>query len=284
MTDAPARAAVTDGIPLRRELECARRLAVAAGDAAMRHYGSALPELKSCDSPVTIADRAANDVIVRGLAAEFPADAILSEESADSPARLAARRVWVVDPLDGTKEFLAQNGEFSIMIGLAIDGAAHLGVVYAPATRTLYSAVSGGGAVVERDGVAHPLRREAPQGSLRLVGSRSHADPRVTAIQRALAIDVTRPSGSVGIKCALIAEDECDLYVHPVPYMKEWDTCAPEVILSEAGGVVVDCHGDPLRYNKPDPRQPQGILAAAPEVLERVLDTVRSVAAPALAG
>jgi 3'(2'), 5'-bisphosphate nucleotidase len=90
----------------------------------------------------------------------------------------------------------------------------------------------------------------------------------------ALPITDRRPSGSVGIKCALIAEGECDLYAHPVAYMGEWDTCAPEVLLREAGGTVTDCRGEPLRYNKPDPHQPHGILACAPGLLETVLPVV----------
>src|SRR5690606_20115210 len=116
------------------EMEEAAAAARAAGAAAMRFYGSATAVEKADASPVTAADHAANDVIVARLRAAFPGDAILSEESKDSRDRLQAHRVWIVDPLDGTKEFLAQNGEFSIMIGLAVGGAAVLGVVYLPAT------------------------------------------------------------------------------------------------------------------------------------------------------
>jgi 3'(2'), 5'-bisphosphate nucleotidase len=93
----------------------------------------------------------------------------------------------------------------------------------------------------------------------------------------ALPITERRPSGSVGIKCALIAEGTCDLYAHPVPYMSEWDTCAPEVVLREAGGSVTDCLGNPLKYNKPDTHQPQGILACSPGVRELVLPIVSAV-------
>jgi 3'(2'), 5'-bisphosphate nucleotidase len=109
---------------------------------------------------------------------------------------------------------------------------------------------------------------------LRLVGSRSHPDPLLLRMQESLGITDVRPSGSVGVKCALIAEGERDLYIHPVPYMKEWDTCAPEVLIREAGGDVTDCYGDPLRYNKPDPAQPHGIIACAPGVATSVLQRV----------
>jgi 3'(2'), 5'-bisphosphate nucleotidase len=253
-------------------------IARAAGAAAMRHYGLATSTAKSDASPVTQADHAANAVIVESLRREFPGDAILSEESTDSPERLTARRVWIVDPLDGTKEFLAQNGEFSMMIGLVEDGEPVLGVVYLPDGDVMFSAARGQGAWVERGGVRQPLRRGAVNGQgIRLVGSRSHAEPLVARMQEALGIVDVEPCGSVGVKCSRIAEGRRDLYVHPVAFMKEWDTCAPEVILREAGGWVSDCRGERLRYNKPDPRQPHGILACAPGVVERVLPVTREL-------
>jgi 3'(2'), 5'-bisphosphate nucleotidase len=260
---------------LETELQVAIAAARAAGAAAMAHYGVAQATAKADASPVTAADHAANAVILAALAEAFPADAVLSEESADSPFRLAAPRVWVVDPLDGTREFLAQNGEFAVMIGLAVGGRAELGVVYLPAGDVLYSAVSGGGARVEREGRRRGLERSAAGASLRVVGSRSHAEPLVERLCRELGITDVAPCGSVGVKCARIAEDQRDVYVHPVPYLKEWDTCAPEVVVREVGGWVGDCLGRPLRYNKPDPRQPDGIVACAPGCAPVVLSAVR---------
>jgi 3'-phosphoadenosine 5'-phosphosulfate (PAPS) 3'-phosphatase len=96
-------------------------------------------------------------------------------------------------------------------------------------------------------------------------------------MRKALGITDVKPSGSVGIKCALIAEGDRDLYVHPVPYLKEWDTCAAEVLLHEAGGVVTDCLGQPLTYNKPDPTQPHGILACTEGVHAAVLEAIGPV-------
>lgn len=257
---------------LHSDLRTASSIARAAGAAAMRFYGTTASVAKADESPVTAADHAANDVIVAGLREAFPGDAILSEESKDSAERLSARRVWIVDPLDGTKEFLAQNGEFSIMIGLAVDGEAVLGVVYLPAIDVLYAGAPGEGAWVERDGEREPLTRGAADpAALRLVGSRSHAEPLVERLREALGITDVAPCGSVGVKCTRIAHDQRDLYLHPVPYLKEWDTCAPEAILRAAGGTVTDCRGESLRYNKPDPRQPHGIFACAPGVAEMVM-------------
>ena len=269
----PYQIAPTGG--MSAELKQVEALARLAGQAALRFYGSATAEYKDGNSPVTAADHAANEVIVAGLRAAFPADAILSEESKDSFERLASERLWIVDPLDGTKEFLAQNGEFSVMIGLAVRGEPVLGVVYVPATDVLYSAERGGGAWVERAGRKERLSCAHVNGKpLRIVGSRSHPDPLLVRMQDALGITDVRPSGSVGIKCALIAERERDLYIHPVPYLKEWDTCAPEILLREAGGAVTDCTGAPLRYNKEDPVQPHGIVACAPGGMARVLGRV----------
>jgi 3'(2'), 5'-bisphosphate nucleotidase len=260
---------------LTRELEVARTLARRAGEAVLRHYGTAEAD-SDHGSPVTAADRAANQVIVDGLGEAFPTDAILSEESRDDGSRLAAKRVWVVDPLDGTREFLAGNGEFSVMIGLAVGGEAVLGVVYVPDGDVLYSAVRGGGATIERNGGTASLRcLPADPAALRLVGSRSHHDPLLDRLVELLGITDVEPCGSVGVKCGRIAEGRRDLYVHPVPYLKEWDTCAPEVILTEAGGHVSDCRGDPLRYNKPDPRQPHGIVACGPGGVDVVLEACR---------
>ncbi|MQA88682.1 MAG: 3'(2'),5'-bisphosphate nucleotidase CysQ [Gemmatimonas sp.] len=268
---------------LHRELATATDLARRAGQAVLDFYGSTDSVAKAGGSPVTEADYAANRIIVEGLTSAFAGDGILSEESADSPDRLERSRVWIVDPLDGTKEFLAQNGEFSVMIGLAIQGRPVLGVVYLPALDVMYGAIAGEGAWVERSGTREVLRRDGLKGSApRLVGSRSHPDPLIEEIVAALGISDVVPCGSVGVKCSRIAEDQRDLYVHPVPYLKEWDTCAPEVIAREAGATVTDCRGEPLRYNKVEPVQPHGILVRAPGCDGEVEQTVRRVYESAL--
>jgi 3'(2'), 5'-bisphosphate nucleotidase len=268
---------VTDATPdVLERLDLAIRLAREAGERILHLYGATAHETKVGGSPVTAADLAANAAIVAGIAAAYPGEAILAEESEDSPARLLAERVWIVDPLDGTREYLSRNGEFSVMIGLAEAGRPVLGVVYLPVHGLLYAAAAGAGAWSERGGVRRPLRCMAPKlDALRLVGSRSHADPMVARVCDALGIDDIRPSGSVGIKCALIAEGERDLYIHPVPYLKEWDTCAPEVVLREAGGVVTDCRGAPLEYNKANASQPHGIVACPREIHAHVMQTIR---------
>lgn len=267
------------------ELETAGRLAREAGRAAFAFYGAVVAEWNEAGSPVTAADRASNELIVAGLREAFPADAILSEELEDDTRRFEHERVWIVDPLDGTKEFLAQNGEFAVMIGLAVRGEAVLGAVHLPATDTTYLGAVGLGAWREAGGVRQRIAcRAAEDRPLRLVGSRSHGAPLFEAMRAALGITDVVVCGSVGVKCVRIVEGERDLYLHPVSHLKEWDTCAPEALVRAAGGRVTDCLGMPLRYNKPVPAQPHGIVACVPGELAAVLEPVRRVYLGAAAG
>lgn len=246
-----------------------------AGRRILRYYGDVDHETKAGGSPVTQADLDANEYLVEVIGRRYQGEPVLAEESADPVARRNADRLWIVDPLDGTKEFLAGNGEFAVMIGYVADGEPRAGVVYLPARGLLYGAASGAGAWVESAGSQRTLRCvPARSDALRLVGSRSHPDALIEEMRAALGITDVRPSGSVGIKCALIAEGERDLYIHPVPYLKEWDTCAPELIVREAGGVVTDCRGERLRYNKDSPSQPDGIVACGADVHARVMRVI----------
>lgn len=258
---------------LEARLAFAVDIAEAAGREVLARYGATAHELKAPGSPVTEADLAANRLIVRAIREAYPAEAVLAEESRDDRTRLQYERVWVVDPLDGTKEFLAHNGEFSIMIGFAVRGASVLGVVHAPVWGETLAAFEGSGLRRHARGAVQTIVRAPAPAPPRMVGSRSHAEGLVGRIAAELGVTDTRVSGSVGLKCALIAKGECDLYVHPAPYLREWDTCAPEVIAREVGCTVTDCAGKPLRYNKEDPVQPHGIAVFAPGA-ESALATV----------
>jgi 3'(2'), 5'-bisphosphate nucleotidase len=221
-------------------------------------------EWKGVDDPVTAADKAVNRFLVAAIAKTFPGDAILSEESRDDLVRMKYANVWCIDPLDGTKEFMARNGEFSIMVGLAVEGRAMLGVVYQPIVDTMYSGIRHEGSRVvsgRKSGTLLVSQKKDPS-HLRLVVSRSHRNPITDRIKTALDIVHERISGSVGIKCGLIAEGEADLYLHPAPGTKEWDTCAPEAILAGAGGRMTDCWGRPLAYNMADVRRRYGLVAS----------------------
>jgi 3'(2'), 5'-bisphosphate nucleotidase len=252
------------------DLLVAARAAWLGGMAACEHYDGQLDvEDKGVNDPVTAADHASNRAILAVLARDRPNEHVLSEESPPPAESDRHGRLWVVDPLDGTKEFIAHNGEFSIMVGLAEAGKAVLGAVYQPAIDRLFAGfVSGGTWVVagaQQDIQAVRLslpHAPEPRHPIRFVRSRSHPDERLQRLAAELGDTTEVISGSVGIKCALVALGEADLYVHPVPFLKEWDTCAPEAVLRGAGGSVTDCSGSSLRYGKSDPRQPGGIFAA----------------------
>jgi 3'(2'), 5'-bisphosphate nucleotidase len=258
----------------RLALACAA--ARAGGEEVRRRYGATEHTLKSAGDPVTEADLAANRAVLALLGRTDGGTPVLSEESRDDAGRLGHEEIWVVDPLDGTKEFLARNGEFAVMVGLARGGRAVLGAVYLPAPDVLYAGIVGRGAWVERSGGPRESLRCVPAdvSHLRMVGSRSHPDRLLLAMQAVLGVTDVEPAGSVGVKCGRIAEGRRDVYIHPVPYLKEWDTCAPEAVLRAAGGTVTDCRGEPLRYNKPKPSQPDGIVACGPGAAEFVLKEI----------
>jgi 3'(2'), 5'-bisphosphate nucleotidase len=250
-------------------VELARR----AGEAALTYYGKPLrvEHKDEFNEPVTQADRAVNELIVRHLRERFPADGILAEESVDTDRRLDRARVWMIDPVDGTKGFIAGTGDFAVQIGLAVEGRAVLGVLYAPATDVLYWAARGHGAYVlrptsEADHSAKAERlsvtEETEPTRMRIAESRSHRGPRMEELVRALGVRAEVRSHSVGIKVGLLVERQADLYIHLSPKTKQWDTCAPEAVLAEAGGRMTDLWGDPLLYNTPDVLNRNGLVAS----------------------
>lgn len=261
-----------------KEVEAAIQAARAAGTTILELYGHVAAEMKGVGDPVTEADRRANAQIVRALRTAFPDDGIVAEESKDDPSvRTRAGRVWFVDPLDGTKEFLAHNGEFSVMVGLAVDGVAKVGAVYRPVGDVCWSATPEGAL---RDGAALRVSTRDRTQDVRLVSSRSHREPVIDALRHALGIGEERPSGSVGLKVGLIVDDLADLYVHPSSYARLWDTCAPEAILVAAGGRMTDCLGRPIRYDDADVRCQDGIVASNGLVHDRVVEALAALTPP----
>ena len=263
---------------LRRELDAAIDLARRAGREILSFYDTpASIEWKDAREPVTVADKAANGLIVEGLAIAFPEDAILAEETPDTTGRLRHDRLWIVDPMDGTKEFIKHNGEFSVMIGLAIDGVATLGVVYQPTRDRLFYGVLGEGAfLVEGDGSPQQLAVSdvADTVDMCVAVSRSHRSSRIDTVRAALGIEREVQSGSVGLKVGLICERHCDLYIHPSPQTKQWDACAPEAVLVAAGGRMTDLEGNPFVYNRADLYNRNGILATNGRAHEQILERV----------
>lgn len=263
---------------LTKELEIAIGLAKEAGSIVLEYYHQDYDvNLKGGKEPVTEADHASNTFITNELQKLFPDDGILAEESKDNQKRLERKRVWLVDPMDGTKEFIEKIGQFAVMIGLVENNRPILGAVYQPTTDTLYAATKDSGAFIVRNGQKSPLKvSEISQiEDMRLVISRSHRSPLVDEIKQVLGLQKEVSSGSVGLKVGLMVENKSDLYIHPNPKTKEWDTCAPEIILSEAGGVFTDCWGEPLKYNKENVFNDKGFVASNGRAHEEIIEKIK---------
>lgn len=259
------------------------RLAREAGAILLKHYHSpflvehkvnALQESEE----VTAADREANELIVTELAAEFSDDGILAEESTDTDERLTKDRVWLIDPMDGTKNFVQRDGDFAVQIGLAVAGEPVVGVVYQPVRDLLYRAARDQGSWREAgDSSAERLSVSnlANPNEMVLASSRSHRSPRMERVVESFGFKDETRRGSVGVKIGLIAEREADLYLHLSPSTKQWDTCAPEIVLTEAGGRLTDLFGQPLRYNAPRIDNRNGVVATNGVAHDLVIENLK---------
>jgi 3'(2'), 5'-bisphosphate nucleotidase len=268
-------------VTFERELDSATTIARDAGRLVLDLYDRDIEvELKGKNDPVTLADRRANEHIVQALRNAFPGDGIVAEETADRSDATRSERCWFVDPLDGTKEFIAKNGEFAVMIGLSVRGEARAGVVYQPVTQKLFRGAVGEGAELLIGERSTPLRVSdvSDPSALTLVVSRSHRSSKTDRIAQELGITKELRSGSVGLKIGMVAERVADLYVHASDKSSLWDTCGPEAILRAAGGRFTDVAGDPYRYDVSEMRTARGILACNAATYDRVLAVVRAVA------
>lgn len=257
---------VTPAETLDRELAVASAVAREAGAVIMRHYGTAGLDVqtKPDRSPVTAADLEASEVIVEGLGAAFPGDRVLSEEGPDDGSRLSHDRVWIVDPLDGTRDFVAGTGDFCVHVGLAVGGEAVLGVVFRPTTGALYHARRGGGAFVDDGGDRRRLRVStiSEPGQLRVGVSRLSLDPGLEQCLLASGLAPRAVRVGASVKYMALATGELDACLNISLGEAEWDTCAPEVIIREAGGLVSDGDGRPFGYNRRELRHPRGSVCS----------------------
>lgn len=228
---------------------------------------------KHGDEPVTVADRVADDLIARGLRAAFPHDGVLTEESDDDLSRLEKERVWIIDPLDGTTEFINATGDFSVQIALTMQGQPVLGVVYQPTEDRLYRAVRDGGAFLVEDDQARQLSvsTESDPANMCMAASRSHYSAFVRAARQALGIGEVRRVGSVGLKVGLLARGACDLYL-ATTVAKEWDLCAPHALLLEAGGTLTNLCGEPLVYNQAKVAECRGLIGSNGQIHARLVE------------
>jgi 3'(2'), 5'-bisphosphate nucleotidase len=261
---------------LNIDIEIVCEISRKAGEAIMGIYdGDHAVEYKEDKSPLTAADKASHKVIVAGLQKHFPEIPILSEEGAAIPyaERKDWERFWLVDPLDGTKEFIKRNGEFTVNIALIEGQQPVLGVVYVPVQDKLYYGVVGQGAWLLTDlckltadnysqAKEIQVRKPDPEKGLTVVMSRSHPSPELEAYLAEIKVAEAMPVGS-SLKLCVVAEGKADLYPRLGPTM-EWDTGAGHALVLAAGGTVKTPEGEALLYNKENLLNPYFIVKAAP--------------------
>jgi 3'(2'), 5'-bisphosphate nucleotidase len=225
-----------------------------------------------------IGDQAADGYLQGVLAGRYPDDGVLSEETADSAERLSKARAWIIDPLDGTKEFSQERGDWAVHVALTLNNKCAIAAVDLPSQGKTMYAVSlpgqercglvGGGELITGDS-------EAPE-EIRMACSRSHTPPWMENFHAALGGTLVR-EGSVGNKVSTLLLGRADVYVHKVG-LKEWDTCAPETIARAAGWHVSKLRGEPHRYNQADPVNHE-LVICRPAVAERVLEAIAACGA-----
>ncbi|RYZ02551.1 MAG: 3'(2'),5'-bisphosphate nucleotidase CysQ [Myxococcales bacterium] len=268
---------------MNAELSLLRAIAADAARLIMEVYARPFQvEYKAPQDPVTEADRRANDLICERLEQAFPGVPIVAEES-DPQAFSHYRshdRVFFVDPVDGTREFVDRNGEFAVMIGVLEGPRAVASVIDAPARGEVFAGWVGHGAIRVADGKEQPINvsqvAQVRQGAL--VGSRSHRSPQLERALADLAPREIRVMGSAGLKGTLVAKGEVEAYVAPGYAGKRWDACAADALVAAAGGILTDTFGDPIDYRAPSLSNDRGLLASngrVHEELVRALEALR---------
>lgn len=267
----------------QRELDAALEAARQAGKAILDQYARFQAIANAPADITTAADHQAQGIILAHLHGVFPTDALCAEESTGRPegAPSEGSRLWVVDPIDGTRGFARKNGEFSVMIGFVVNGRPTVGVVYEPALRRLTYAARDSGCW-RRDGegtepVACQVSDQTELSKAALTQSRSKQgappSPYVQALRPARLVETY----SAGIKMALVARAEADLYVNDYPKFHDWDICAGHVLVEEAGGRVTGLQGGELQYGLPGAPQQLGLLASNHRLYPAALAAIRDI-------
>lgn len=210
-------------------------------------------EIKEDNSPVTKADKAADKIIREYLHEHFPSYALLTEESVDDKSRLDNDYVWIVDPIDGTKEFVAHSGEFTVNVGLVYKHETVLGVIIIPVTGEIYYASKGHGAFYQKDGKTLKIHCNSRINDITTLVSRFHsnADEQAMIKKHSNRIKHQKVVGA-SIKGCIIAKGDAEMSYRFSSNTKEWDTCAMQAIVEEAGGLILKFDGTPIRYNRED--------------------------------
>lgn len=266
--------------PYAHELQLALNASGQAGAIVQELYArfQAIPDAPADIS--TEADRQSQELILSLVRREFPADALCAEEETPTLAGAARTgpRLWVVDPIDGTRGFARKNGEFSVMVGFVDRGRIAVGVVLEPAFGRLTWAVRGGGCW-RRDGAGEAVRCHVggagKLGEATLIQSHSKDPSRPSRWIETLRPARVVESYSAGVKLARVARGEADLYLNTYQNYKDWDSCAGQILVEEAGGRVTELNGKELRYGEPAPPERNGLLATNGLLHETALAALR---------
>lgn len=234
---------------LAEVLKTVKQLTKEAGDVILDIYAKDFSvDYKEDKSPITLADQKSNDLIVHTLKSRYPECAILAEESQDNLDRLKNDWCFIVDPLDGTKEFVKRNGEFTVNVALAHRGKPVLGVIGIPVSGEFYYAVKGEGAFYEKDGHTQKINVSSRVEDIRMVVSRSHKSDKLASLIERKGIQNILTVGSA-IKGCMIAKGEAEVY-YRFGYTMEWDTAAMQCIVEQAGGIFRQMDGSEMTYNR----------------------------------
>lgn len=254
-------------------------IAKGAGKEIMNLYHKDVSVSEKKDKTVvTEADFKSNEYILESLEKYgFP---VLSEEKKDDNSRLKSEKVWIVDPLDGTNDFLEETGDFSVMIGLTESQRPILGVVYHPFFDVVYCAEKNKGAFkIEKNKEPEKISVSSINelSEIRMIASRSHFAEDNRKLKDYLRIENIKRVGGNGVKIGLITEGKADLFFNSTNRMGEWDSCAPDIILKEAGGEMTGVDGKELLYNKENPLNEFGILASNGLIHDEIIKALKSI-------
>lgn len=275
------------GDALQAELDFVRALVDRCGAAALeyqREAKTAVEHKGRSREPVTPADRALNTWITDALAERFPGDAIVAEETAERQPWSEATRCWFVDPIDGTRSYAKGRSDWTVQIGLCIEGVPVLGVVAEPSKHRTSWAVripTPVGYTETADGSRVPLAVTSRAWSrMRFIGGRRNVFSRQQAVARRLGIGPwrMRVAGSVGVRMTAIARGEAEIYVQSPGRPKLWDSCAPEVLVTAAGGHVSDWRGRLLDYRQPTTTHMAGVIVCHPRHHDEILRRLEPLA------
>lgn len=261
-----------------KELDILLETIKKAGQAAMAFYDDGNEvSYKDNESPVTKADLASEKVLLEGLQ---PFNyGVLSEETNEENDRLNKEKTWVIDPLDGTMDFIQKTGDFSIIVGLVENGQPVLGAVYQPVLDRLFYAMEGEGAFVLEKGKKKVLKVSAVSqfSKMKLLASRNHLQEMEVNFSEKMNIKEFVKSGSAGLKVVKVASADGDIYMNTSDKTFEWDICGGSIIIEEAGGVITDMDGNKFIFNKKDPKNSKGFVVSNGQKHQEIIDILKKL-------